>query len=277
MFYCFFLQGDINHITGDIHYVTLLLKKKKTILTILDCGILHSTSGYKRSIIKLFWFTLPSLKSEVITCISNSTKMDVINQIKHNLKKIEVVYVSISQNFIKNIKPFNKEYPQILQIGTAENKNLKRLIPALKDIKCKLVIVGKIDQNINSLIRENKIDCYNISMKLSEEELLELYYNSDIVTLVSTIEGFGMPIIEANTIGRVVIAGSNSSMIEISNNSACLVDSYNINEIRNGLLKVIDDDNFRLNLINNGFLNAKQFSIEKIAEQYEKIYKLLLN
>jgi glycosyltransferase involved in cell wall biosynthesis len=277
IFYCFLCQGDINHITGDIHYVSLLLKKKKTILTILDCGILHSTTGYKRKIIKLFWFTLPIIKCKVITCISEATKNDLLNLLNCDFKKIEVVYVSISPNFIKKIKYFNSNYPQILQIGTAENKNLKRLIPALKGIKCKLVIVGKIDQFIENLIKEFNIDCLNISIKLPEEKLIEIYYNSDIVTLVSTLEGFGMPSIEANSIGRVVLAGSNSSMVEVSNNSACLVDSYNISEIRNGLLKIINDHNYRFNLIENGFLNAKRFSIQKIAVQYSNIYKSLLN
>jgi len=40
--YCLFNQGDINHITGDIHYVAAFLKKKKTVLTVHDCGICTS-------------------------------------------------------------------------------------------------------------------------------------------------------------------------------------------------------------------------------------------
>ena len=67
-----------------------------------------------------------------------------------------------------------------------------------------------------------------------------------------------------------------SKLLQNTNNMSDLMKKY-INEIRNGLLKVIDDDNFRSNLINNGFLNAKQFAIEKITEQYSKLYKSLLN
>lgn len=277
IFYCYLFQGNINHITGDIHYVSLLLNKKKTILTILDCGILHDTSGFKRTIIKLFWFTFPISKCSVITCISEATRNDLLNLVNCKSKRIEVVYVSISPNFLKNDKPFNKKYPQILQIGTAENKNLKRLLPALKNINCRIVIVGKINQFLSNLIQDYNIDCINISNKLPEEKLIELYNNSDIITLVSTLEGFGMPIIEANTIGRVVLAGNNSSMIEVSNDSACLVDSFNVNEIRNGLLKIIKDDYYRINLIENGYLNAKRFSIGNIANQYSNIYKSLLD
>jgi len=277
IFYCFFFQGNINHITGDIHYVSLLLNKKKTILTILDCGILHDTTGFRRKIIKLFWFTFPISRCSVITCISEATRNDLENLVNCKSKRIEIVYVSISPSFLKKAKSFNKNYPQLLQIGTAENKNLKRLLPALKNINCRIVIVGKINQFLSNLIQDYNIDCTNIQIKLPEEKLIELYNNSDIVTLVSTLEGFGMPIIEANTIGRVVIAGNNSSMIEVSNNSACLVDSFNINEIRNGLLKIINNDNYRNNLIENGYLNAKRFAIANIANQYSNIYKSLLN
>ena len=50
--YCMFKQGDINHITGDIHYVAAFLKKRKTILTILDCGMLYESSGLKNRFLK---------------------------------------------------------------------------------------------------------------------------------------------------------------------------------------------------------------------------------
>ena len=56
--YCIFKQGDINHITGDIHYVATFLKKKKTILTILDCGSLYQKKGFKYYVLKLIWFTI---------------------------------------------------------------------------------------------------------------------------------------------------------------------------------------------------------------------------
>ena len=49
--YCRFKQGDINHITGDIHYVAAFLKKRKTVLTVLDCGMLQQSSGIKKAIL----------------------------------------------------------------------------------------------------------------------------------------------------------------------------------------------------------------------------------
>jgi len=65
--YCFFKQGDINHITGDIQYVALLLKKNKTILTILDCIYLENSNGFKHLIIKYLFLKIPINKSKFIT------------------------------------------------------------------------------------------------------------------------------------------------------------------------------------------------------------------
>jgi hypothetical protein len=76
--YCFFKQEDINHITGDIHYVAAFLKKKKTVLTIHDCGSLHDTAGLKRKIMRYFWFTMPTAKSAIVTANSEATKTDIM-------------------------------------------------------------------------------------------------------------------------------------------------------------------------------------------------------
>jgi glycosyltransferase involved in cell wall biosynthesis len=142
----FFNQGDINHVTGDVHFLTLLLKRKRTILTIHDCGILKNRSYFTFKILKLFWFTLPAKKSSFITVNSEFTKKDLLNYINYDPDKIKVVYVCISNAFKPTPKEFNKTKPVILQIGTAENKNLKRIIPALNGISCRFVILGKLDR-----------------------------------------------------------------------------------------------------------------------------------
>ena len=150
-FYCIFKQGDINHITGDIHYVATFLKRKKTILTVLDCGSLYNKKGIKYFLLKLIWFTIPIKKSIKVTAISEATKLDLIHLVNCNAQKIEVVYVCINEKFQKELKNFEKQKPRILQIGTAENKNLRRLILALNGINSKLIIIGKLSE-------ENKVE-----------------------------------------------------------------------------------------------------------------------
>ena len=78
IFQVFINQGQINHVTGDIHYVTFLLRKRRTILTILDCGFMDRTEGFKRSLLKFFWLTIPVARAKYLTAISEAPKMDIL-------------------------------------------------------------------------------------------------------------------------------------------------------------------------------------------------------
>ncbi|HEX8332139.1 MAG TPA: glycosyltransferase [Segetibacter sp.] len=272
-----FRQGDVNHITGDIHYVNYFLKKKKTILTVLDCGRLLYLQGLKFHLFKILWFVLPANKSRYITTISTATKQDLLKYIKVDPDKIFVVPVCISSSFSRYDKSFNEACPRILQIGTAPNKNLERLVLALKDIKCELVIIGHISSYIRNLTEENGIKCINFDKPLSEEEIIEEYKKTDIVTLVSTLEGFGMPIVEANTVGRVVITANNTSMPEVAGNAAHLVNAFSVEDIRAGFIKIINNADYRNRLIQNGYLNCERFSREVIAKQFVALYRAIRN
>jgi glycosyltransferase involved in cell wall biosynthesis len=275
--YCCFHQGDVNHITGDINYVGILLRKKRTILTILDCGLLHDYVGFKQKVFKYFWFTLPIKRASLVTAISEATKMDLLRYVGCPSEKVSIIYVSVDSQFRPFDRQFNELSPRILQIGTAPNKNLRRLIPALKDIECTLVIVGKLDQDIKNLIRDNKIQAECLEWKLSDEEILDQYKQCDVLSFVSTLEGFGMPIVEANAIGRVVITSNVTSMPEIADNAALIVDPFDANSIRQGFLKIIHDSNFRAGLIKNGFSNHVRFDPRLIANEYSELYYRLYN
>jgi glycosyltransferase involved in cell wall biosynthesis len=270
--YCIFKQGDINHITGDIHYVAAFLKKRKTVLTILDCGMLHETKGIKNKIFKFFWFTIPIKKCNYITAISNATKHDIIDLTNCDPAKIHVMYVCINNSFKRISKSFNADEPRILQLGTAANKNINRLIPALRNIKCKLVIIGKLSEENRNLLKDNNVESEIYDYRLSEKEVIEQYTKSDILSFVSILEGFGMPIIEANAIGRVVVTSNITSMPEVAGNAAHYVDPFSIQDINNGFLKVINDHNYRETLIEKGYENGARFSPKTIAHQYAALY-----
>ena len=77
-----FFQGDINHILGDINYINLLMNKKKTISTYLDCRLIYQFRGIKKFIYKLFWFSLPIKNSRFITFISRFTQREIVKNLK---------------------------------------------------------------------------------------------------------------------------------------------------------------------------------------------------
>jgi hypothetical protein len=83
-------QGQLNHITGDIHFIALFLKRNRTILTIHDLGNIKSGNLFKRLFIKFFWFYLPVKFVRKITVISEFTRKELLNKIKVDPKKIVV-------------------------------------------------------------------------------------------------------------------------------------------------------------------------------------------
>lgn len=269
-----FRQGEINHITGDVHFLTYLLDRNRTLLTILDCSATHNAKGLKRYLLRHFWYVIPERRSKLVTVISQATKNEVVKLISCDPNKIRVVPVCISCAFIRNDKIFNNKKPRILQIGTAKNKNLPRLISALQGISCHLEIIGMLPPDIAIELKRNGIE-YSNSYGLTENQVVEKYNACDLVAFVSTYEGFGMPILEANAVGRPVITSNLLSMPEVAGDAACIVDPHEISSIRNGILKILYDSSYRELLIENGFRNIDRFSANEVAKQYLEIYREL--
>ena len=267
-----FRQGDVNHITGDVHFLSYLLRRDKTLLTILDCVFMYNTTGIRRHILRLLWGVIPEKRVGLISVISQSTKNEVLKILRCNPEKIRIIPVCISPKFTRHDKNFDASKPRILQIGTAKNKNLIRLVSALQGIPCRLDIVGILSREQISALREKNID-YTNSFNIPEAEIISKYRESDLITFVSTYEGFGMPILEANAVGRPVIVGNILSMPEVAGSAACMVDPYNISDIRAGILRIINDESYRETLINNGFINSRRFDPQVIADQYLKLYQ----
>jgi len=270
-----FRQGDINHVTGDVHFLTLLLRKRKTVLTIHDCAFMEHPSAVARLLLRWFWLKLPVARAAVITTVSQATKDQLLRFVHCNPHKVVVIYNFISPHFQPKPKPFPDRMPVLLQIGTAPNKNLERLAQALQGIACRLHIVGKLSDAQRQHLAYYQIHFTNAS-NLSEQELRACYEECDLVTFVSTYEGFGLPILEAQSVGRPVITSRLLSMPEVAGDAACLVDPFNVAQIREGILKIIQDTGYREKLISNGFENVKRFQPQTIAGQYVAVYEQLL-
>lgn len=268
-------QNEINHVTGDVSFIGILLNRRKTIQTILDVVYLNKQKGLKHKVLKYFWLTLPEKKCRYITAISEATKQEILKYHNCDPDKIVVIPVAISDAFKPHEKIFNASKPVILQLGAADNKNIPRLIEALRGIDCQLEIVGKTNDEYEKLLQAANIT-YNYSQNLSDEEIIKKYEEADIVTLVSTYEGFGMPILEAQAIGRPVITANILSMPEVAGDGACLVDPYNVSDITKGFHKIINDSNYREELISNGKKNIERYNPNTIANQYLDLYKSIV-
>jgi glycosyltransferase involved in cell wall biosynthesis len=264
-------QGDVNHVTGDVHYLTFLLRWNRTVLTVHDLGVLDRLSGVSRKLVWLFWFWLPVFCSRIVVTVSETTRQNLISSVGCSPEKVRVIYNSVSGAFKPSPKPAIPNIPRILQIGTGENKNLLRVIESLDGIPCVLVIIGFLDEGKLDRLRHHGVAHENYT-NLSASEIISEYVKSDVVVFASTSEGFGLPIIEAQAIGRPVITSDVMPMPEVANGAACFVDPFSVSSIRNGLLRVINDQEFRDKLVVDGFRNVGRFQLSEISRQYEEIY-----
>ena len=264
----------IIHITGDIHY-TAINPFKKTILTIHDVGSTLTGNKYQILIKKLLWYWLPGIFANKITVISLHTQKEVLEIMPWVKHKIFVIPNHVNSTLKYIPKVFNFKNPLILHLGTTENKNLENTIIGLKDIQCTLQIVGILSDQQKVLLQKSGVVWENY-FNLPYMEIKRLYEKCDVVSFISKYEGFGMPIIEAQKVGRVIITSRKSSIPEVAGKGGHFVDPEDIVQIKEGFLKLINNDNYREELIEHGFINVKRFSIKNIAKQYQSLYNKLI-
>jgi glycosyltransferase involved in cell wall biosynthesis len=271
-------QGEINHITGDAHYSILSCSKSHVnVLTIHDCVMLHrySARNPRYWIMKWLWYDLPVKKADAITVISENTKKELLHFTKCDPRKVRVIPNFVDTAFRPFPAPENNDLPCILFIGSTPNKNLERLIPAIEGINLRMEIVGMLTDDQLALLERHRIN-YHQSSGLTPEALLDKYIRCDLLAFPSTYEGFGLPIIEAQAIGRPVLTSDLEPMRGVAGGGACLVDPHDTASIRKGVLHILTDKAYRQHIIKEGFDNVTRFRLDKVSDQYAALYRELV-
>ena len=267
-------QGDVNHVTGDTHYLTYFLDRRRTVLTVHDLVSLGRLRGAKRWLFWLLWYWLPVRRSQAIITISEATRAALLASVKCDPAKVVVIHNPVSAEFQPVPAAFNAAHPRILHIGTTPNKNLERVAQALAGIDCTLVVIGRLSPEQTAMLARHGIACES-HCNLSRAELLDQYVRADLLLFASTYEGFGLPIIEAQAVGRPVISSELCSMPEVAGGAACLVDPYDVPAIRQGVLRVIGDQSYRDDLVARGLVNVERFRAATVAARYAQLYRAI--
>ena len=222
--------------------------------------------------------------SKKIITVSEFSKKELIELYKINPNKIEVIYEGVPElpevedNFIqKTLNKFKIDRPYFFYVGNwRPRKNLPGLIKAFKNFREKsydylLVIGGRKDKRFLDLekeIRESKLEGKVIlTDTLSREEVAALYKGAKALTFPSFYEGFGLPVLEAQSLGISVLTSNTSALPEVAGDSVLYVNPYKVEEIAKGMEKIASDIKLRKDLIQKGYENIKRFSWEKSAQQ----------
>ncbi|HNU08905.1 MAG TPA: glycosyltransferase, partial [Pyrinomonadaceae bacterium] len=154
----------------------------------------------------------------------------------------------------------------------APHKNLPNLIRAIDGLKCRLMILGRIDDETAAMLKEKAIDFEN-EFEVGEDRIRELYATADIVAFCSTFEGFGLPIIEAQAMGTPVVTSNIDPMKEVAGDGALLADPHSPEEIRAAIDRLIEDSSLREKLVLAGTDNVKRYEPATIAAKYAELYR----
>lgn len=266
----------VNHIVGDVHYLALSLPREGLVLTIHDCATLRRLQGVAREVFRQLWFVQPMLRAQVVTTISQTIRSELESWVGPLARQVRVIPNCVRSEFVPWPKPFpagkdDPTGPVILQVGTGWNKNLGGVCAALDGLRCRLDIVGEIDERQRVLLAQSGVPHRELG-RISDSQVLEAYRQCDLVVFTSLYEGFGLPILEAQATGRPIITSNFGAMAEAAGAGALLVDPHQPSAIREAVVALCTRPDLRAGLVDRGFENLKRYQPSAIAAAYADVY-----
>ena len=268
------VSAEVHHVVGDIHYVALALPPSRTVVTVLDCVSLHRLVGLRRTILRALWYELPLAQARTVTTISEFTRQELLHLTSCNPVKVRVIYCPLPDGFAPVARSFQGSHPRLLCVGTSPNKNLGRIAAALEGIPCDVHLVGVPTSEQKSAFLSRKVTLVEHG-DVPDAQLPAIYSQADALLFPSTYEGFGMPIIEAQAMGRPVITSTTGSMPEVAGPAALFVDPMDPISIRTAVQRLSSDPTLQQRLVNLGFENTRRFDRRQVAQAYADVYAAL--
>ena len=171
--------------------------------------------------------------------------------------------------------------------GLQPHKNIVRLIEAYTllrntypDVEEKLLISSPPSHRPEETVRAMKESPYTADILFTGiiglDDLSALYSGATLFVFPSLHEGFGMPPVEAMACETPTVVANASSLPEVTGGAAVLVDPLSVEDMMEGMYRVITDENLREELRQKGLLQAKKFTWDADAEDHIDLYRRLM-
>lgn len=222
-------------------------------------------------------------KAAKLLAVSNFTKKDIVTQYSISPEKIEVVYNGFNHSeYQASIIKTANQSPYFIFIGAVHpRKNVLGLLKAFEEFKStyqlphQLKIIGRkawmnneLDGYLNQMQFKSTVEWYPSTTR---NELLDYLKNAQALVYPSFFEGFGIPVLEAMSLGVPVITSNLSSLPEVAGDAALLINPYESTEIVNAMYLLATDQKIRMNCIEKGKERASAFSWDISAKKVADI------
>lgn len=191
---------------------------------------------------------------------------------------------------LRRLQKYGVIQPFLLYVGSMyPHKNLDRLLSAFKllisqfNFNGQLVIIGKesdFSRRLSRLVTEKHLSSriifpgkYVADGYLPDREVSTFYRRAELFVFPSLKEGFGLPPLEAMSLGIPVVASNISCIPEVCSNAAHYFNPFSTEDIAARINEVLNDSRLRRDLIAAGYQRVKNFSWKNMAEQTLSIYR----
>jgi glycosyltransferase involved in cell wall biosynthesis len=271
--------------------------KAKTIATIHDLTPFLHPQWHHVKVIKAHQnkMRLATKNCFHFICVSKNTQNDLLKLFPDiDSSKTSVIYEAAESKYGQFLKLsvsqqqkkkdiIKKQYGLekfILAQGTREpRKNLDRLIQAFISFKTKfpkssieLAITGKYGWGEDIKSTDNNVKILGF---IPEKDMVALHASALCLAYPSLYEGFGLPLVKSLKVGIPIITSHVSSMPEIADGAAILVDPTSVTQIETAIEKIVHSQKLRQKLINKGLKQSQKFSWTKTAIQTLQVYNSL--
>ena len=218
-----------------------------------------------------------------IVTVSEFSKSEIVAKLGVHPERIDVVYNAVSPGFVEQAGalPAGVSGDYVLGVATLQpRKNFAALIRAFLRADTgdtRLVIAGAADPQIyggetgtGELLDDPRI---HLAGYVSDAELAALYRDASLFVYPSLYEGFGIPPIEAMSLGCPVITSGVTSMPEVCGDAAHYVDPTDEAELASAIERVLGDESYRRQLIEKGYQRCQRYGWQQSAEQMLEIVR----
>lgn len=225
-------------------------------------------------------------KARRVVTVSEFSKQDMLSHYSLEAHKIGVVnnganesYTPLSESEKREAQSrFTGDQPYFIFISSIHpRKNLQRILPAFFEFKkrtnsnARMLVVGSVfwqDKDLKAAIDMGKASGDIIMAGRLAPSDLRLALGGAVANVyASYFEGFGIPIVEAFQAGVPVITSNVTSMPEIADHAALLVNPFSIEEIASAMEKIWSDEKLREQCIARGLERSKNYTWDIAAEK----------